>query len=114
MPLPELIRQDVEAKLTSYCGNRVPAHLRDEIRVGFELRGNAVTLFEERPHWKDKSKWVHRVVAQFRFDPSKRQWTLYCADRNSRWHRYPDPPPSKLVDSLLKEVDLDSTGVFWG
>ena len=114
MPLPQLTRHDVETKLTSYCDNRVPAHLRDEIRVGFELRSNSVTLFEERPYWKDKSKWIHRAVAQFRFDPAKLRWTLHCADRNSKWHLFPDAPPSNIIDPLLKEVDLDSTGIFWG
>jgi hypothetical protein len=114
MPLPPEIRDEVNAKLRGYCENRVPAHLRDEIRVGFEVRGNSVTLFEERPYWRDKNKWSHTVVAQFRFDPTNCRWTLFCADRNSKWHRLPDPQPSKSIDALLKEVDSDSTGIFWG
>jgi hypothetical protein len=114
MPLPQPLRQQVEATMTKYCATRVPADLRDEIRVGFDIRGHSVTLFEERRHWKEKTRWVHRPVAQFRLDVLSLRWTIYCADRNSKWHRFPDPPPATFIDILLKEVDRDTTGIFWG
>jgi hypothetical protein len=40
-------------------------------------------------------------------------WTLYYADRNSKWHRY-DIEPSADFDDLLREVDEDPTAIFWG
>jgi hypothetical protein len=71
-------------------------------------------MFEERPSFPDRSIWVNIVVAQFRFDPETGKWTLYWADRNSRWHVYEDVPPNKNLDVLLREVDNDPTGIFWG
>ena len=114
MALPDLTRRLVEEKLGEYCKRRIPAHLLDRVRVGFKIRGNSVTLFEERPAFGFPGKWVDIVVAQLRFNPKRNEWTLYCADRNSRWHEYFDTVPTRDLDDLIREVDEDPTGIFWG
>jgi hypothetical protein len=53
-------------------------------------------------------------VAQFRFDAKGNTWTLYCVDRSERWQIYFDLEPSPKLDDLLREVDEDPTGIFWG
>ena len=114
MPLPLLVKQLIEKKLSAYCQRKVPAHLHDEIRLHFKFRGNAVTLFESRPAFGMPEKWVDSPVAQFRFDPADNLWTLYCADRNSRWHPDMEIDPVKDFDCLLQEIDSDPTGIYWG
>jgi hypothetical protein len=114
MGLPPFTKRLVEKKLQDYCAQKVPEHARNQLRVGFKIRGNSVTLFEERPAFPDPSQWVDIVVAQFRYNPSCREWTLYCADRNSRWHEYDDLEANKDFDVLLREVEEDPTGIFWG
>jgi hypothetical protein len=114
MALPELVRRLVEEKLNAYCLKKVPAHVRDLVRLNFKIQGNNVTLFEERPAFGKANTWVDIVVAQFRFTQDKGTWTLYWADRNSRWHEYEEVLPSKNFDKLLLEVDKDPTGIFWG
>jgi hypothetical protein len=54
------------------------------------------------------------AVAQMRYDQNTGEWTLYCADRNDRWHEYFDLLPTKDIGRILKEIDEDSTGIFWG
>lgn len=114
MALPELLRLSVEKKLADYGRNKVPPHLVDKIRIGYRFRGKSVTLFEARPQFFDPSQWSEIVVVQFRYDPATALWTLYCADRNSRWHLYSEINPAKKFEKLLKEVDDDPTGIFWG
>lgn len=92
MALPEFIKASVEKALTAYCSRKVPAHVSDRLKVNFRFRGNNVTLFESRPYFLDQSKWIDSVVAQFRYDPENGTWSLYCADRNSRWHAYSHRP----------------------
>ena len=43
-----------------------------------------------------------------------RLWTLYWLDRNSKFHIYERIKPSKYIETLLKEVNSDPTGIFWG
>lgn len=113
MSLPPLVKQLAEKKLTRYCERRVPAELSNEIKIDYKIRGNSVTLFESRPYWNDSSKWYKLKIVQFRFNPEENIWTLYCADRNERWHLYIDAESSLNLDDLLREVDKDPTGIFW-
>jgi len=110
MPLPMHVRHDVERKLIAYCTRRVPKQLRKQVKAAFKIRGNAVTLFEDREHFLHKSRWIQIPIAQFRFQGS--YWTLYCPDRNSKWHRYPLASPSKQLDVLIAEVEENPIGMF--
>jgi hypothetical protein len=114
MALPALIKKLVEKKLGAYCEGKIPPHIRNQIRLIFKIRGDSVTLIEERPYYRDNSILTHNVVAQFRFNPNDQQWTLYCADRNSKWHLYSRSVPTKNIDTLLHWIEKDPTGIFWG
>ena len=114
MTLPALTRKLIEKKLGAYCEGKIPPNIRHEIRLLFKIRGNSVTLIEERPYFRDHSKLTHNVVAQFRFNPDDQQWTLYCADRNSRWHLYSRSVPTKNINTLIHWIEADPTGIFWG
>ena len=114
MPLSETVKQQVETLLRGFCERRIPLEVRDRVRLTYHFRGNAVTLYEDRPGWKDPSQWGHMAIAQFRFDQANEEWTLYCADRNSKWHEYLEVDPTSRFESLLEEVDQDPTGIFFG
>jgi hypothetical protein len=114
MSLPQFVRELVERKLSEYCENKIPEHARSQIRLKHKVRGNSVTLFEERPDFIDKNTWIEITVAQFRYHPSNKKWSLYYRDRNSRWHEYWDIDSDPDLDVLLQEVNEDPTGIFWG
>jgi hypothetical protein len=114
MVLPEIIHKKVERELAAFCERRIPAHVRDKLRLTFEFRADSVTLFEDRPLWNDPAQWTHSKVAQFRFDMKTLRWSLYCCDRNSKWHLYESAPATASFEGLLAEVDRDPTGIFWG
>jgi hypothetical protein len=53
-------------------------------------------------------------IAQFRFDPKSKNWSLYCKYPDESWHEYIDNIPSKNFQELVDEVDEDPTGIFRG
>ena len=115
MPLPELVRALVEKKVVSFCDRRVLPHIRGKVRLAHQVRGKSVTIFEERAPWRaELTDWTSLPVAQMRYDDKTGKWTLYCADRNGRWHEYPELKPTKNIDELLDEIDKDPTRIFWG
>jgi hypothetical protein len=114
MSLSEFTRKLIEVKLTEYCLKKIPEHIRDEIKLIFKIRGNNVTLFETRPFYQDPSIWTENPVAQLRYDEPSNKWFLYYPDRNSRWHPYSRISPTANLDTILKAIDRDPTGIFWG
>lgn len=113
-PLPEFVERQVRTKIGAYCEGRVPADAQHQVRMSYDIRGSAVTLVEQRPAFQDPSQWVDLPIAQLRYDPDVQQWTLYCADRNGRWHCYEPLDPQKNLEALLREIDEDPTHIFWG
>lgn len=67
MPIPDAIRTAVEAHLDRYVVNLVPKHTQDKVRIGYIAKGMAITLFEQRPHWKDKAIWTKSDIARVRY-----------------------------------------------
>ena len=114
MSLSDTVKHQVGTVLRAFCKRRVPREVRDKVRLTYGIRGNAVTLYEDRPRGKDPGQWGHMAIAQFRFDQANEEWTLYCADRNSKWHEYLEVDSTSRFESLLVEVDKDPTGIFFG
>ena len=114
MALSELEQANLEKRLSAYCEGRVPAHVRDKVRLGFRIRGNEIVLFEERPAFQKPHNWQELPVAKFRYIATQRIWRLYCQHRDLRWHEYQARPTARSFDALLEEVDADPTGIFWG
>lgn len=103
------------ARVRRFCQTRIPEHARNQVRLEADVRGRSITLVECRPLWSDASaEWTRMKIAQLRYDESAPSWTLYCADRNERWHRYWDLDASETISALLDEIDEDPTGIFFG
>lgn len=115
MPLPSLVKTVVEMKIGGFCKRRVPPHAVDKVNLSYQIRGNSVTIFENRAPWREGMKdWTSMSIAQLRYDEKSGKWTLYCADRNDKWHEYLDTEPTTKIDKILDEIDEDPTGIFWG
>ena len=114
MALSEVQTAEVRDLLGEFCDKRVPPDIRGQLRLGFRISGNKVTLFETRPRFKHPTEWGELAVAQFRYNQSRWEWALYWRDQHERWHLYERKRPAKRLETLLKEVDRDPTGIFWG
>jgi DUF3024 family protein len=114
--LPWDVRTRTELDFRQFCEKRVLAHVRNQVRLDFELRGLNATLIERRIPWRPRSSDEPRTrlaIARFRYDPDSGRWALDWRDRNQRWHPY-DLKTTGALGELLAEVDADPTSVFWG
>lgn len=68
MALSELEKKRIEKIVGEYCNTRIPAHLRQEIRLYYILRGNDVKIIESRPHWQNREQWTEMPIARFKYD----------------------------------------------
>lgn len=111
-PLPDTDMR----RIRRFVEDRVPAHVRDRVRLELEVQGSAVTIVERRAPWTARMgpAWTRSAIASLRYSPTHRWWTLFWIDHNGRWHRYPRQGPTPTVSVLLTEIDRDPTAVFWG
>ncbi len=112
MALSEFTRKLVESKLEHFCREKIPEMHRHRAKLGFEIAGDVVTLFEERPMYCDPLTWVKMGVAQFRYDERTHRWTLYFPDRDLQWRLYYLKPKTDF-EILLREIDEDPLEIFW-
>lgn len=110
--LPDL---DV-ARVRRWCAERVPAHVRDQVRVDCDSAPGHLTIMEcHAPRDTEPgADWYRSPVARLRYTKKTRMWSLYWSDRNSRFHEYDLIAPSPRVEDLLAEIDRDPTCIFWG
>jgi hypothetical protein len=116
MAIPELVRRNAERRLKALCEGRVPAHLRDQVRLEYGIRGDVITLVERRPPWRPDfgSEWTSMKIAQLKYESASGAWSLWWADRNGRWGRYSSVDATADIDVLIREIDADPTCIFWG
>jgi hypothetical protein len=113
MAIPELEQERVTRALHRFC-EKIPPAIRHKLTRDFRFVRSDVELVERRPHFMNKAPHVEAVVAKFRYNPRRGSWTLLWADRNSRWHTYEGFEDRRSFVELLREVESDPTGIFFG
>lgn len=110
--LPEL---DVK-RVRRWCEQRVPAQVRDKVRIECDVAPRHLTIVECRPpgRLEDGPDWFRMPVARLRYTKRTGLWSLYWRDHNLEFHVYDQLAPSPHVDDLLQELDSDPTALFWG
>ena len=105
----EVARRQVER----FCDERLPEEMRSEVRLGHEVRGEAITIVEHRAPWTGEGDWTSTQIAQLRHDSRRDAWSLYWMRHTGRWEPC-QAAASNDVAPLLGEIDADPDGVFWG
>jgi len=114
MPFTEIELKYIENTVGKMCKRSSPAQLRNQLRTVFEVKGHDVTVYEERPGWDNPKQWSSLPVAKFKYIRKDNAWKLYWMRRDMKWHLYEMPYDTKTLESLIKEVDSDPHGAFFG
>jgi hypothetical protein len=105
MAIPEVEMARVAKRLDAYC-ERMPARQGNEVRYGWRVRGNHVSVSEERPDWNGLpgEVTVHEV-ARLRYDPATDRWTLRWRDGKGRLHAYEAPEETRSFEGLVDDFE---------
>lgn len=114
MPLSEFTKKLIETKLSEYCERRIPIEVRDQVKLTYRIEGYKVNLVEIRPYHRNPAIQTETPIAQLRLDRNTQKWSLFSIDHNDRWRLYDLIKPSMDFDDMLKALDNDKTGTFWG
>jgi len=114
-----VLRPEVEfaARLVErFAACKVPVEVQHLVRLEVEAVGNAITIWECRPPWREEYglEWTRMGIARFRYSPSGRAWTVYWMRSDLKFHRYTLLDPQPGIGPLLDEVARDPHACFWG
>ena len=114
MAFSEIELQAIVNTVGALCRRRSSARFAHELRLVYEVRGHSVTIFEERPAWRNPAEWPRMGVARLRYFRSRGMWGLYWMRRDLKWHVYDPETPRRDLATLLEVVDADEYGAFFG
>lgn len=109
--LDAFTKKRIENIMDNYIEQKVPKQARDQVNLSYKIRGNFVTLFEERIGFRS-DRWIQIPIAQFRRENNK--WTVYWKDSKERWHHVEEITPADDFEVQLMTVERNETGIFWG
>ena len=93
---------------------RPPAHIRNEVDLGFRLDGQSVEIFEIRAVWNNPEQKIEQPVAKATYVKRQNLWKVYWMKSDLKWHKYePELEVSELAD-FVAVIDEDKYACFWG
>ena len=114
MAFSELELKRIEAVVGAFCQGRIPAHLHSELRIEYSVSGQFVLIEEVRPAWRDPGRFTRTGVAKLRFVRTSGLWQLFWQRASLKWQSYEPLANSSELSALVREVDVDPYGCFFG
>ena len=63
MRFSDLEKQRIKKIIGEYCGNKIPQHLQNQVKLFYKIQGYDVKIIETRPHFIYKSEWTEHPIA---------------------------------------------------
>jgi hypothetical protein len=114
MPFNDNERQLIKKIVGGYCEQIVPAHLKNQVRVFYNIKGYSVTIFQSEPSFPGSHLWPDDPIAKLKYDPRTSEWQLFKRNLSGEWQRYPEFKSTKHLQSVIDEIANDSYHVLWG
>jgi hypothetical protein len=114
MPFNDIENQRIKNIVGGFCENRIPDHLRNQIKMWYEVRGFDVKIIESRPVFMKSHEWSETPIARMKYDPKTLEWQLYWMRASGRWEKYITSEPTNKLEDLIIEIQNDPHNVFWG
>ena len=110
----ELELRRIAKTVGELCRRMSPPQHADELRVVYDIDGHTVSIWEERPPWRGSGDWTRMGIAKFRYVRSRGTWTLYWMRDDLKWHVFGPVAPTRDLGTLVKVVDENRYGAFFG
>jgi len=115
MAFSEIELKGIDVTVGDLCRRSSPPEHADQLRFVYDIDGHAVSIFEERPPWDGRpGAWTRHGVARFRYFRSRGEWHLYWMRRDLKWHLYQPDSAAADLRALVRVVERDRYGAFFG
>lgn len=115
MAISEFEIKKIEKELEAFMKvRRPPAHIRNELDLGYRIEGQSVEIFEVRSQWRDPSQKTETPVAKATFVKAQNCWKIFWQRSDLKWHGYEPAPKAKSLTDFLNIVAEDKYACFFG
>lgn len=114
MSFTDVQLQRIKKEVGGLCTKRTPADLSDKLRCEYEVDKQSVIIYEVRPAWDQPSEVTRFPMAKLTYVISRKAWKLYWKRANMKWVAYEPKESSRNIGDLVKEIDNDEYGCFFG
>lgn len=114
MVFSEIILKRIDKTVGELCRELSPTEFSDQVWYHYKIHQNMITLFECRPHWKDKTLITEKGVAMIKYIGSKNIWQLYWQRANMKWSLYEPAQHCTNIEDIVRELRADADHCFFG
>ncbi|MEX0962896.1 MAG: DUF3024 domain-containing protein [Pseudohongiellaceae bacterium] len=93
---------------------RPPAHIRNELDLGYRIKDQSIEIFEIGPNWPDPAQKMETPVAKATFVKTQGCWKIFWQQADLKWHGYEPAPTVKALVEFLNIVAEDKHACFFG
>ncbi|MEE9441962.1 MAG: DUF3024 domain-containing protein [candidate division Zixibacteria bacterium] len=93
---------------------RPPENIRDQLDIGFRIKGQSIEIIEIRPVWNNPEEKMESPVAKTTYVRKQNVWKVYWQRADLKWHGYSPKPEVSSIEEFLDLVDEDAMCCFWG
>ena len=93
---------------------RPPAHIRDQLDIGFRIENQSIELYEIRPVWNNPSEKSELSIAKATYIKKSNTWKVYWQRQDLKWHSYEPTPNTDTLREFLELVNEDKYACFFG
>jgi hypothetical protein len=113
VPIPEFQGQRLIKLLEQFAARKFSPRIRDKVRLEVKARGSDIIVLECRRHFRVRELETKCPIARFHYQPDGR-WRLFWLHHTGRWQAYENVGSSRDLVRLVRELEDDSTHIFWG
>lgn len=115
MALSEFEIKKIKKLVGNFIESRRPEpSIRDEFDISFRISDQSFKIFEIRPKWDNPGIKIESPMAKATYVKTTKIWKLYWKRADMKWHRYKPFGDSESLEEVLKVIDQDEYGCFWG
>ena len=96
------------------CRRRVPARLNDRLKLGYAIKNHQVVIMESRLWHESDAEWFEMEIAKLLYVAKRKEWKLYWKRASGKWWLYHPYSNLKSLSAMVREIELDSDGCFFG
>ncbi len=114
MAFTDIDYQKIKKAVGGFCIKKTPAHLKDQLRYEYDVSGHNVIIYEVRPAWNRKDEYTKLPMAKITYVNARKIWKLYWMRASGKWEKYEPQETASDLNALIREIDKDPYGCFFG